>query len=190
MKKLSVLIPTVEGRESFYDALFAELYRQSDDSIEIITLKDNKQITIGEKRNRLYEMAMGEYSVQIDDDDMIAPDYIDRVLRATELCPDSIGYNESVVWNGVYAGISNISLRNKRWEENKYGYRFIRTPFFKVPIKTDIAKSIKFKDIRWAEDHDWSVRVYGSLTTEVFIPETMYYYSYVQGDAKIKYGIK
>jgi len=34
------------------------------------------------------------------------------------------------------------------------------------------------------------VRVYGSLTTEVFIPETMYYYSYVQGDAKIKYGIK
>ena len=190
--KLSILIPTVVGRELFYDKLRSEIEKQifPSELVEIITIKDNKEITIGEKRNNLYALAMGLYSVQIDDDDMVPPDYVERVLKATELNPDCIGYNESVMWNGEDLGLSNISLRNKKWDDNKHGYRFVRTPFFKVPIRTDIARSVKFKHIRFGEDHDWSVRLYPQLKTEVFIPETMYLYSYVQGDNKTKYGIK
>lgn len=192
MTKLSILIPTVVGRESFYDKLNAELERQKAglDCIEIIGAKDNKEIPIGTKREGLYFVASGLYSVQLDDDDMIPPFYIERVLKAIELGTDCIGYNESVVWNGVNMGISNISLRNRKWDENKHGYRYVRTPFFKVPIKTEIARSVNFQPIRFGEDYEWSMRLYPNLKTEVFIPETMYLYSYVQGDNKTKYGIK
>lgn len=192
MTKLSILIPTVLGRESFFNNLHAELVKQMGQrkDVEIMILKDNKEITIGQKRNNLYEMANGLYSVQLDDDDMIPPFYIERVLKAIELGTDCIGYNESVVWNGVNMGISNISLRNRKWDENKHGYRYVRTPFFKVPIKTEIARSVNFQPIRFGEDYEWSMRLYPNLKTEVFIPEIMYLYSYVQGDNKTKYGIK
>ena len=69
---LSILIPTVIGRERPLELLTNRIYSQIGDlkaesKVEVIVMKDNKEISIGEKRNQLYAAASGEYSVQIDD---------------------------------------------------------------------------------------------------------------------------
>lgn len=193
--KLSILIPTVKGRESHLQSLTADLNRQiaetnATSEVEIVVLSDNKEMTIGDKRTKLYSMAKGKYSVQLDDDDSVHPNYVSLVLNATSKDTDCIGYYESVTWDRKYLGNSHISLRHKAWDENKSGHRFVRTPFHKVPIKTEIAKAVPFKPLRFGEDHEWSKRIYQHLTTEVFIPEVMYFYEYISGDARVKYGMK
>ena len=84
---LSILIPTVIGRERPLELLTNRIYSQIGDlkaesKVEVIVICDNKEISIGEKRNRLYTAASGEFSVQIDDDDDVAGNYVFNVLKA------------------------------------------------------------------------------------------------------------
>lgn len=204
---LSILIPTVEGREWEFERLTTELFRQTshdlpymqDVTIQLAKLKDNKEITIGAKRQKLYEMATGEYSVQIDDDDNIAPDYIERVLKALSSKPDCVCYFEHVNYNGSTL-VSCHSNDFADWGENftdRQGqfYNYIRTPFFKDVIKTDICRQIPVPNIRYAEDIQWAraLKKSGLIKSEVFINDFMYFYSYTnQTEAQMKerYGIK
>lgn len=50
--------------------------------VELHYLMDNKRRPVGAKRNALLAMAQGEYVSFIDDDDDVAPDYVDRVHKA------------------------------------------------------------------------------------------------------------
>lgn len=199
---LSILIPTVEGREWEFERLLNEITKQCIDlngEVQIMFLKDDKKITIGEKRQRLYELSIGEYSVQIDDDDMIAPDYIEKVLNAVKSNPDCVCYFEHVNFSGQ-TKVSCHSNDFADWGENftdKQGqfYNYIRTPFFKDVIKTDICRQIPVPNIRYAEDIEWAraLKKSGLIRTEVFINEFMYFYSYTnQTEAQMRerYGIK
>ena len=82
--KLSILICTVPSRVgNFLPAAVTELQRQIDSSgqgqVELIYLGDNKQRTVGRKRNDLLQLAQGEYVAFVDDDDRVAPNYISRI---------------------------------------------------------------------------------------------------------------
>lgn len=195
---LSILIPTVKGREIQLDRLIEYLLKQKSDEVEIIVLKDNKEMTIGEKRNKLYQMANGEYSIQIDDDDLVAPDFITKVLTALETKPDCVCYFEKVIYNGI-TKVSCHSNDFADWGENyKEGdnfYHYIRTPFFKDVIKTDICKAVPVQHIRYAEDIQWArdLKKSGLIKTEVFINDYLYYYSYTnqtESQMRERYGIK
>ncbi|MHC4094398.1 MAG: glycosyltransferase, partial [Planctomycetota bacterium] len=50
--------------------------------IELLTLMDNRRRSVGDKRNALLDLAVGEYVSFIDDDDLVAPIYVDKVYRA------------------------------------------------------------------------------------------------------------
>src|SRR6478736_2156247 len=99
--KLSILIPTVVGREEKlqrlmdvldpqFDELVKEAINTGEMPVEIIIDKDNKEVSIGAKRQRLLERAMGEYVVFIDDDDLVSETYIQDILNNTG--SDSIGF--------------------------------------------------------------------------------------------------
>ena len=76
---LSILIPTTPERQVEFDRLLDRLEILSAGySVKIISDDTGKQMTIGEKRERLYKAANGLYSWQIDDDDDIAE--IDRLV--------------------------------------------------------------------------------------------------------------
>jgi len=47
--------------------------------IELLYLMDNKRREVGAKRNALLDMACGQYVTYIDDDDEVAPDYVERI---------------------------------------------------------------------------------------------------------------
>lgn len=151
-------------------------------------------MSIGVKRQHLLDSAKGEYCVMVDDDDMIHHEYINRVLQALQSKPDCVGYLERVLLDGKKQ-IACHSDRWKEWKTKHEGYDYVRTIFYKDVIRTSIAKQIGFKDLRYGEDHDFSVRLKqsGLLKTEVFINEIMYYYTYNSISPKEhaeRYGIK
>ena len=183
MKLLSICIPTVVGREDKVERLVKELERQKQDGlsemVEIIVEKDNKEISIGTKRDLMYNKAGGLFSVQIDDDDFIDEFYIHKCIMGAYHNNCCIGYKEHCLMNGEFK-TSIISLRNKQWNEYQTpanGIHYERTPFFKTPIKTDICKAVGVKDMRYGEDHDFAIRIYPHLKSEYYIDEFMYYYS-------------
>lgn len=199
---LTICIPTVLGREKKFDALIAELNRQiAEDTlqgiVEVVFMKDNKQISIGAKRQKLYEMAKGWYSIQIDDDDFISGDFCKRIAHACESGVDCIGYLESVVINGKNEGNSIFTKNYGDWvekiipcAENHFCAR-ARTPFFKTPIKTELCLKVGVVDMRFGEDHDFARRILSHLRTEIFIPEVMYHYrNEKEGTHNQRYGIK
>lgn len=183
MKLLSIHIPTIVGRERQLQMLLNSLKHQMSrnqitfDDIEIITQCDNKEMSIGAKRQILLDRCNAEYCVAIDDDDHVDEFYLYKVLVAIQSRPDCIGYLEHCTIDGQKK-ISCHSKRYPTWANNVDGYDFVRSIFCKDVIKTDIARYIGFSDFRFGEDHDFSKRLAASglLKTEVFINEVMYYY--------------
>lgn len=196
---LSILICTIEGREAQFEKLLFELSRQRSvygrfNDVEILHWKDNKQMTVGTKRQKLLEQATGDYVVFVDDDDEVSPFYIIRILTAIDQQkPDCIGFKIRCIFDGGIPKTAVGSNRFSAWADNVEGYDYVRTIYHKNPIRRDIALKIGYMDMRYAEDHDYSKRLKASglLKTEVFLDEYLYIYNY---SSKIphnqKYGIR
>lgn len=194
---LSILIPITPDREDAVKPLFkilgigedlnrwsfshkenalmvSRFYNESK-LFEVVIASDNKEMTLGEKREWLYKYANGEYSWQIDSDDLISEDAIQLILNAIELQPDCITFQEHCEMNGKYF-TSNHSLKYEDWADNFDGFDFTRTPFYKSVIKTTIAQSVPFEKIRYGEDHAWSRALKPHLKNEIHIDKELYYY--------------
>lgn len=186
---LTILIPTITGRETQFEWLVNSIKQQGFDNI--ISIKDNKEISIGAKRQKLIELCETPYCWMIDDDDFILATAIEKIHKALKCEPDCVTFLESVNGNQI-ACHSNIW---NQWSSNKETYQYVRTPFYKDVLRTDIVKKIGFKDMRFGEDHDFSIRLKqsGLIKTEVFINECMYFYKgerLTPQQHKERYGIK
>lgn len=199
---LSILIPTVVGRE---DDLNNGFFKDSKEKIqkeftkgyleivykevEVIISKDNKEMTIGGKRELLYKRAKGLYSIQVDDDDELAPNAIQLILEAIKSNPevDCITFEEHIDIDGKIQR-SNHSLKYDDWHNNYDGFDYVRTPFFKSVIKTEIAKSVPIPHIRFGEDHQWAQALKSHLHTEIHIDEQIYRYIHISSDHETRYG--
>jgi hypothetical protein len=199
---LSILIPTVVGRESEFSSLRGTLEAQrhysngifGDDSVEILFAIDNKEMTIGEKREWLYGQASGKYSLQIDDDDDIDEDGLVKILGILHRNPDCVTYQEFCTINNVNFK-SNHSINYEDWEgdgskEFHDGFHFHRTPFFKDVIKTEIAKSVPIPHIRFGEDNQWAQALKSHLKTEYHLYDFIYLYNHTSTPHNERYGIK
>lgn len=192
--KLSILIPTVVERSKQFIKLWEELHfwrklLKLEDQIEILNLCDNKEMTIGEKRERLYAMANGKYSWQVDDDDTIVCYHLPQIIKAMEEEPDCITFLELCIIDGVYS-VSKFSSLYTDWGENIDGFDHVRTPFFKTPIKSDICKQVPVPHSRFGEDHEWARAVKPLIQSEFHIPEFVYRYEHVSSPHNERYGIK
>jgi len=158
--------------------------------LELVIYCDKKQLTIGEKRERLYGVASGLFSWQIDSDDDIHENAIEKILEAIKSNPevDCITFREKCIMNGQ-AKTCNHSLKYFQWMDNQDGYDFIRSPFYKDVIRTDIAKKVPFPHIRWNEDEQWAKALYPHLHTEIHIDEELYIYNYTESNPTEKYGL-
>lgn len=199
---LSILIPTVVGREESLHNLMGKMANydpnkiingavtKHSNDIEIIYLKDNKEMTIGEKREKLYQKATGLYSIQVDDDDDISDNAIQLILEAIKSNPEipCITFREKCMMNGEYKS-SNHSIKYEKWQDNFDGYDYVRCPFYKDVIRTDIAKSVPFPHIRYNEDEQWSMVIKPLLTNEIHIEEELYYYIYNETPHNERYGL-
>jgi len=174
-KSLSILICHIYERKKQLQRLLQILTPQKTDEVEILFETDNKKMSIGEKRNRLLEVAKGEYVVFIDDDDVVSADYVKKILEAIKTKPDCCS-----LIGEIYFRSKNIrrkfihSMDYYKWE--KQGEVYLRCPNHLNPVRRDLAIQIGFQNISKGEDLDFSMRLRMILRTEVKIEGTIYFY--------------
>lgn len=182
MIKLSVLVPTVPSRlDHYYPKLMKCLLEQVKDrqDVEILGFFDNKKRSVGQKRQSLLTIANGEYLVFIDDDDRIAPDYIDQIMTALYANPNA----DCVVFDCIY------TYNGQKHKHCKYGIEFeywnspdmrewTGKPAHTMVYRSAIAKAHKYSDLIEKEDVDWVQRACKDIKTQVRINKVLYYYDF------------
>lgn len=184
MIDLSILVCSVHSRyDTFAPKIQAQLYNQydelSDDDkerVEIMLLTDNKKMMLGHKRNKMIEIAQGNYIVFVDDDDRIADDYIKELLEATKHGTDSIVFQASVSLNGAPSKRCYYSKDNGHdFNKNDSYYRI---PNHICCVKRSIASKVEFPSVVYGEDVSYSTKLISHLKTEHKINRVLYYYDY------------
>lgn len=197
MRTLTICIATVPERQAEFGMLIEEFRRQTARSAGaelMIDAEPRGPLSIGAKRQRMLEQVRTDYVVFFDDDDWPMPTYVEDIAQAIRSGPDCVGFYELVEGLGAVPRISIWTNKYREWMDGararKYGVDYIRTPFHKTPLRTDLARGVGFRDMRFAEDHDFSKRLKatGACRTEVFIPKTLYIYRYKHEDQRTKFG--
>jgi glycosyltransferase involved in cell wall biosynthesis len=78
-----------------------------------VSICDNKEISIGTKRQQMYELCKGKYAWQIDDDDWISENAIDLILDEIDKDMDCITFKEHCQFDNRANEMSNFSLKYK-----------------------------------------------------------------------------
>ena len=97
---LSVGILTINGRENYFNRLMHHVKLAANkwaEQLEIIVAKDNREASVGTKRNQVLDQANGKFVCFIDDDDMISAEYFDDVMNSIIKYGDKIdviGFNK------------------------------------------------------------------------------------------------
>lgn len=172
--KLSILICSLNERQQFLNKLLSFLASQSTSDIEIIVDADDGSKLIGRKRNDLLRKAQGEYIVFIDDDDWVADDYCESILKAIENKPDCVGFY------------------GEKWQNDSLLHRFKNTmhvvnePSVEIipimhtnPVKRELALTTEFAPyLTFCEDQFYALNLRNLLRSEVCIEKNMYFYHY------------
>jgi len=179
-KFLSILILTIPGREHYLDRLMGILNPQLTSDVEILIEYDNRELEIGEKRNKVLDRAKGRYVCYIDDDDRVSETYISDILSIllnTDVdCCSLVG--EITIDGGVPQKFIH-SLKYEGWFDEGEGADkvYYRNPNHLNVIKREIAKMIRFKDnMSHGEDADFSERIKGCLSVQGELNNKMYFY--------------
>jgi len=182
--KLSILVPSVHTRrDTFLPVMINSLYGQLDllpeelkKEVEILFLVDNKTINLGKKRNQMAGLANGKYISYVDDDDRLADDYISSILKATEEDNDCIVFYAEVSVNGLvkpcYYSINYENVNTPRHYE--------RSPNHICAVKRETILKVKFPEMMYGEDKDYSERLKPLLKTQTKINRILYYYDFNQ----------
>lgn len=199
---LSILICSIEERRDKLEGLLLLLGSQITKlhgwaTIEIIHITDNKEMSIGSKRQKLLEKAKGDWIVFFDDDDLPAYNYIELIL-------DAIISNKDIDCIGIRGIMTTDGKNNKTWchrlgykiqgdghTPHKSGYDYVRPIIHFNPVKREKALQAGFKDMRFGEDMDYASRLNPLLTKEFFIDEILFHYRYSTDQPhNKKYGVK
>lgn len=171
---LSVLIPTVPGREIKLASVLHRIESQWRSDVEVIVGYDERTMTIGEKRNRMIAAASGEYVTFVDDDDMVTTDYLDTIVQGLLTRPDVLTYRVLVKGYGpTKICIYGLALAN---ENVPHGYH--RRPNHLMVWKRSIAASVPFPHVKIGEDTQWADAIQRLATREVALDNVLYHYQF------------
>ena len=178
---LSILIPGVPSRISQAQRLVNKLTVDSrfheKGKIEILWLVDNWSMTLGEKRNRLIEMARGEYFSFVDDDDFVSEDYVDSLLEGMLYKPDVVTFQQDCDWNGL-RGIINFRLGAENGEFLGNG-QVDRAAWHVCAWRKDVAGGILFDSVNWGEDQEWANKANQLANTEHHLNKVLHIYQHI-----------
>lgn len=181
MPKLSLLIPTRETDWPLVDTLMKEIRSQDNNSeVEILTLMNRGEHSIGYYRNTLVEWAHAPYLAFIDSDDMITKEYVSTLLEAIKFTPDVVSLRGVITIDGGKPEVFEHSIKYKEWRTTNNFIKYERMPNHLNCIKSSIAKQIKYPEINFGEDHSYSKALQASnlIKTEYYTDQMLYQYLY------------
>lgn len=154
--KLSVLIPSVPARRAMALALYDSIAQQSEGlPVEILLLLDNKQRSIGKKREALVRLAQGRFLTFVDDDDMVLNGYVPKLVESIRLDPDVdvITFDSLCQINDAEPVEVWHSCAFENEEYNPRGFK--RKPWHIHAWRRDFVAPYSFPDISYGEDWGW-----------------------------------
>lgn len=184
---VTFLIPTIAGRETSLQNLMASIREKMSRLAPHLRYKidlafDNREMSVGLKRQNLIQAAEGKYSAFIDDDDEITDAYVEDLVQTIQG-----SYPVMRLRGRIDPYTFTHSLENKLSGSMARGDVFLRPPNHLNPMMTDIAKMIHFKDATRGEDLDWTIRLakVGFLTHEYRSDDSRIHYIYNMGSRKV-----
>lgn len=185
--KLSITIPSLPTRTDNLKRLYSKIESQipaGSKDVEILSIVDNKTMSVGRKRQALFQLARGEYICQIDDDDDVSDNFVSQVLSAIEETRgevEVINYLQRCDLDGdiihVHPSIQypmddrQIEMNPKTLVRTMYRY-----PWHWSCWRSDIAKQGMFYDCNSQEDTLFPKTLKNIVTTEFFISEILVHY--------------
>ena len=165
---ISFLIPTIPGRDASLQRLLQSIHEKMGRiapslRYEIQLGFDNKEASVGRKRDALLQASRGKYSAFVDDDDEITDAYIEDLAETIHG-----NYHVMRLRGTLHEFTFTHSIDAKLSEPMAIGSEFRRPPNHLNPVMTDVAKLVRFKDASRGEDLDWTIRMakLGFLTHE------------------------
>ena len=165
-------------RKELLDRLLAVLKPQMTKGVCWMT--DDGDGSIGVKRQRMIDSSIGEYIAFVDDDDMIAPYYISRILQCLASKPDVVGITMHVKIDGRDWNPSPIFRHSLDFRFNYHWQGQDRTPHHLCPLMREVALKSRFSDKMWGEDYDFAMGLLPHLKTQEWSgDEPLYFYEYL-----------
>lgn len=185
---LTVLIATLGQRRDLLGRLLFGLMPQVDAAggrVKVIAYWDNGEIDLATKRQALVDAADTDYVCHVDDDDTVTDDYVASILDALATRPDFVGLWMNVHKDGADHRLAELSLKYDHWFDGPTHY--CRDITHENPIRTEIARSVDFRDKESHEPEDapWAAKLRARLAgaTEVMIDRVLYHYWWVPGQS-------
>jgi len=187
---VSVLIPTLLERKDKFKSLLDKIEIQIEennlqDKVEVLSICDNRNIKLSEKRNRMQQMAQGKYFFHLDDDDTISDDYFITTCKVIESIkgdlPDVITYDQFCKVNGdefiVSAslgcgcmGLVGTMHKAKIFTRLPWQYHLWNREKYAKIWRTD-------SDTNAREDQNWLKKIYLEYPeTQTHIDKILHYY--------------
>lgn len=187
MKKLAILIPTLDSRVEQLHNLLGELDRQANllgvtDDIVIIPNADDGTLPIGSKRNALLDHGtkLADYVAFFDDDDYPGDNYLKYILEGCDKGFDCCSLRGVMLTDGENPELFEHSIKYGAWATTDNHIKYERYPNHLNAIKSSIAKRFKFPETNHGEDKGFSDQVHraGAIKSEYYIEEVIYVYQY------------
>ena len=181
---LDICICSLENRAEKLKRLMSILRPQlSSYAAEIHVELDDGEMTIGQKRNRLMYNCGRKYISFIDDDDIVAGNYVQLIIEAIQkgqerlgTLLDCVGMCGYIVEKGQWTWQFRHSVTVNNWCKDKQNKIYFRTPNHLNPIRLEIAQQCSFPNVSHGEDKAYSDQVKGLCRTEEFIETPIYFY--------------
>lgn len=175
---LSILIPGIPERIDRLTLLVNKINSQITENmnVEVLVLIDNMKMSIGEKREKLKNMAKGKYWCMVDDDDDVSDYYVGEIYAAAlENDVDVICFDTIAKVDGMPSLIS-VNVENEN-EQYRYGITK-RKPSHVNAWKSEKFNQFQFGDRNYGEDFDFCKQCYPHITSSCKIEKVLHYYTY------------
>ena len=177
--QLSILIPSIPSRIEKLTQLVKKLEDLiGDKKIEILSLIDNKNKSIGEKRDNLVQMSTGKYIMFIDDDDDIT--YLNSIYSATYFDVDVITFKSECLNQDGSKFIVTHKLGNDIEHncDEKGRYLDCKRPPFHNCAWHNKYKKFHFPFVNYGEDWGWLKQFIPMASKEHHLDEIIYKYNF------------
>ena len=175
--KLSILICTVPSRvEVYFPKLWKSLEPQLNKEVEVLWLGDNKQRSVGQKRNDLLKLAQGDYVAFIDDDDRISDDYVSKILSGIQSGADVVNFKVSCSVNG--GDYRDVIYDARFRKDNNFSDHYERLPNHLMAVKRELALRVMFPLKNMSEDADYARRLKPLIKKQATIDKVLYFYDF------------
>lgn len=173
---LTVVVPTIPGRESLLSRCLFHLTVQAPETVEIIVV-DGEGL-LGDKVNRAVAAARGEYLTVVDDDDWVSADYFASILP---LCDgvDYVGLQVLELDKGRFANITSTSAEFNLWGRRNRG------PVPKGVTRAELWRANPMGNAYFA-DRAWMDAISAAVTSYSFVARPLYIYDF-QGSSGVDF---